>query len=58
MPNKNDRTRAKLGRPLRPMPERIAATPDQIASAFFKTARKKAREWRYLSACSAGNRHR
>ena len=52
MPNKNDRTRAKLGRPPRPMPERIAATPDQIALAFFKMARKKAREWRYLSACS------
>ena len=41
---KNDRPKTKLDCPPRPMPEWISATPDQIASAFFKTARNEAGE--------------
>ena len=38
----------KVGRPPKPMPERIPDTPENIARALLGTPPKKEEDWRYI----------
>ncbi|MCY4109269.1 MAG: hypothetical protein OXG11_09595 [Chloroflexi bacterium] len=49
MPKSEDKPKRPRGRPrVHPMPERIDATPEEIADAILKAPPKS--EWRYLKA--------
>ena len=40
--------RRSVGRPPRPMPERIPDTPENVARTIFAGPPKPEREWRYI----------
>ena len=48
MPKSEDKPKRPRGRPPRPMPERIDATPEEIAEVVLRMPPKS--DWRYLKA--------
>ena len=48
MPKSEDKPKRPRGRPSRPMPEPIDATPEEIAEVVLKMPPKS--DWRYLKA--------
>ena len=54
--NKNKEQRSNpMGRPPKPMPEKIPDTPEGIMRAIVNTKPKKREEWEYLKKRSKGN---
>lgn len=45
---KQKKQKRKVGRPPKPMPERISDTPENIARALLSTPPKDEEDWRYV----------